>query len=72
MNAEPFILTYISFSYEILKKIKELDFSAKTQYLDGSKTPTALKIESGITGLDYAVFKLKKTQNGLKVLKILI
>lgn len=58
LNAESFILSYISFSYEILNKIKELDSNAKTQYLDGSKTPAVLK-NDGITGLDYAVFKLK-------------
>ncbi|MBP0905403.1 glycerophosphodiester phosphodiesterase family protein [Mariniflexile gromovii] len=58
LNAEPFILTYISFSYEILKKVKELDPNAKTQYLDGSKTPERLK-EDGITGMDYLVYKYK-------------
>ena len=68
VNAEPFILTYISFSYEILKKIKELDFSAKTQYLEDSKTPTALK-NDGITGLDYAVFKLKKNPEWIESAK---
>ena len=43
LKAEPFILTYISFSYEILIKVKELDSNAKTQYLDGSKSPEILK-----------------------------
>ena len=55
LNAEPYILSYISFSYEILKRIKELDPNAKTQYLDGSKKPERLK-EDGISGLDYIVF----------------
>ncbi|TVZ57977.1 glycerophosphoryl diester phosphodiesterase [Flavobacteriaceae bacterium MAR_2010_105] len=54
LKAEPYILTYISFSYEILKKIKELDPKAKTQYLDGSKAPERLK-EDNISGLDYLI-----------------
>jgi glycerophosphoryl diester phosphodiesterase len=58
LNADNFVLTYISFSYEILKKIKELDPHAKTQYLDGSKTPEQLKNDS-ISGLDYLVYKYK-------------
>tara|TARA_R110002096_G_scaffold435214_1_gene659763 strand:- start:3312 stop:4907 length:1596 start_codon:yes stop_codon:yes gene_type:complete len=58
LNAENHILTYISFSYTILKKIKTLDSSAKIQYLDGSKTPERLK-EDGISGLDYLVYKYK-------------
>lgn len=68
VNAEAFILSYISFSYEILKKIKELDSNAKTQYLDGSKTPAFLK-NDGITGLDYAVFKLKKKPDWIESAK---
>ncbi|MFC4723211.1 family 16 glycosylhydrolase [Geojedonia litorea] len=59
LKAEPYILTYISFSYEILNRIKELDPNAKTQYLDGSKAPERLK-EDGITGLDYLVYTYKK------------
>lgn len=58
LNAENHILAYISFSYEILKKIKELDGNAKTQYLDGSKKPEDLK-EDDISGLDYIVYKYK-------------
>ena len=58
LNAENHILAYISFSYEILKKIQEIDAHAKTQYLDGSKNPEELKAD-GISGLDYLVYKLK-------------
>ncbi|CAH8293777.1 glycerophosphoryl diester phosphodiesterase [Mariniflexile fucanivorans] len=58
LKAEPYILTYISFGYDILKKVKEIDPYAKTQYLDGSKTPDQLK-QDGISGLDYLVYKLK-------------
>ena len=58
LKAEKHILSYISFSYEILRKIQEIDPKAKTQYLDGSKSPAQLK-EDGISGLDYLVYKLK-------------
>ncbi len=43
---------YISFSYDILKKIKELNPNASTQYLYGNKTPEQLKAD-GISGADY-------------------
>ena len=58
LNAEGHILSYISFSYNILKRVKELDSLAKTQYLDGSKSPERLK-EDGISGLDYLIYKYK-------------
>jgi beta-glucanase (GH16 family) len=58
LNATAYISSYISFSYVILKKIVELDPNAKTQYLDGSKSPAVLE-EDGISGLDYIVYKLK-------------
>lgn len=49
---------YISFGYEILKKIEELNPKAHTQYLNGDKSPEALKAD-GIDGADYhfKVFK---------------
>jgi len=59
LKADRFILAYISFSYDVLKKIEELRPEANTQYLDGSKSPEAL-VGDGIDGLDYAVHKLKK------------
>ena len=65
LNAEDYILSYISFSYTILKRIKELDTNAKTQYLDGSKPPERLK-EDGITGMDYLVYKYKKHPEWIK------
>lgn len=58
LKAQPYISYYISFSYDILQKIKELDPKAKTQYLDGSKAPETLS-KDHISGLDYAVHKLK-------------
>lgn len=67
MQAEAWIM-YISFDYDILKKILELDPSAKTAYLNGEKTPEELK-QDKITGMDYhySVFK-KNTEwiNGAK------
>ncbi|MEC5146841.1 glycerophosphodiester phosphodiesterase family protein [Chitinophaga sp. 212800010-3] len=49
---------YISFDYNICKKLKELDPAAKIAYLNGDKTPEQLKAD-GIWGLDYhqQVFK---------------
>ncbi len=45
-------VSYISFDYEILKKIIEINPKAITQYLEGNKTPEQLK-EDGISGADY-------------------
>ncbi len=49
---------YISFDYDILKKIKELNPFASTQYLEGDKSPEELK-KDYIDGADYefTVFK---------------
>lgn len=53
-------VTYISFDYEILKKIIEINPGATTQYLNGDKSPEQLKA-AGVTGADYhfSVFKNK-------------
>ncbi|WP_299670346.1 family 16 glycosylhydrolase [uncultured Polaribacter sp.] len=58
LKANRFIVSYISFNFNILKRIIEKNPTAKTQYLDGSKSPETLK-ENGITGLDYLIYKLK-------------
>ncbi|HET8735176.1 MAG TPA: glycerophosphodiester phosphodiesterase family protein, partial [Pricia sp.] len=50
---------YISFGYEILKKIEELNSDAHTQYLNGDKSPEALKAD-GIDGADYHFEVFKK------------
>jgi beta-glucanase (GH16 family)/glycerophosphoryl diester phosphodiesterase len=52
------LVVYISFDYDILKKIIEIDPKANTQYLDGNKSPDQLKAD-GISGADYhlSVFK---------------
>ncbi|WP_256867470.1 glycerophosphodiester phosphodiesterase [Winogradskyella forsetii] len=59
LKAEAYVSYYISFSYEIIKRIKEINGDAKVLYLDGSKTPQELKNDN-ITGLDYLVWKLKQ------------
>lgn len=52
------MVVYISFDYDILKKIIKLNPKATTQYLEGSKSPEQLKAD-GISGADYyfSVFK---------------
>jgi glycerophosphoryl diester phosphodiesterase len=52
------MVDYISFDYEMLKKIVELNPMVSTQYLEGDKSPDKLKAD-GITGADYhfSVFK---------------
>lgn len=53
---------YISFDYEILKRIIEIDPKAATQYLKGDIEPLQLKKDK-MTGLDYhfSVFKKQPT-----------
>jgi glycerophosphoryl diester phosphodiesterase len=48
------LVVYISFDYEILKRIHAIDPAAITQYLTGDKTPTELKVD-GISGADYHI-----------------
>lgn len=51
---------YISFDYDIIKKIISLNPQASVQYLNGDKSPDELK-QAGINGLDYnlAVFRTR-------------
>jgi len=46
------MVAYISFDYDMLKKIMELSPNTTTQYLEGNKSPDQLKAD-GITGADY-------------------
>jgi glycerophosphoryl diester phosphodiesterase len=57
LNGAPYIV-YISFDYDILKKVIEVSPGAETQYLNGDVAPMQLKAD-GITGADYhfSVFK---------------
>lgn len=65
LKAEPYIHSYISFGYEILKKIVATDSLAKTQYLNGSKSPEELK-NDGISGLDYHMNAFKNNPHWIK------
>ena len=58
LRAEAMVV-YISFDYDILKKIIELNPAAQTQYLNGDKTPEQLKTD-GISGADYHISVFKK------------
>jgi len=58
LNAED-MTVYISFEYEILKKIEELNPKAHTQYLQADKSPEELKAD-GIDGADYHFKAFKK------------
>ena len=52
------MVVYISFDYDILKKIRTMNPTVSLQYLQGDKSPEQLKAD-GISGLDYhfSVFK---------------
>jgi len=54
LKATPYISFYVSFDYNILKKIVEINPHAKTQYLEGNKPPDEVKAD-GISGIDYFV-----------------
>ncbi len=58
LNASPYIV-YISFDYDILKKVIEVRPGAETQYLNGDITPEQLKSD-GISGADYHLSIFKK------------
>ena len=51
LNVEPLVV-YISFDYQILKKLLDLDRNVSTQYLNGDVAPEQLKAD-GISGADY-------------------
>ncbi|MBF8148281.1 glycerophosphodiester phosphodiesterase [Winogradskyella sp. F6397] len=70
LEAEAYISYYISFSYELIKRIKDIEPKSKVLYLDGSKSPQELKTD-GITGLDYAVWKLKNNKHWIVEAKVL-
>ena len=53
------VTVYISFGYDILRKIEELRPQAHTQYLNGEKSPEQLKAD-GIDGADYHFNVFKK------------
>lgn len=67
LNAEA-MTVYISFGYNILKKIEEIDPKAHTQYLNGGKSPETLKAD-GIDGADYHFKVFKKHPEWIKSAK---
>lgn len=52
------MVAYISFDYDILKKIRTMDANVSLLYLEGDKSPEQVKAD-GISGLDchFSVFK---------------
>ncbi len=46
------LVDYISFDYDVCKKVVALDPKAKVTYLNGDKTPTEIKAD-GLDGIDY-------------------
>jgi glycerophosphoryl diester phosphodiesterase len=52
-------VVYISFDYNIVKKIRQINPNAITQYLNGDKTPEELK-QDGINGADYHISVFQK------------
>lgn len=67
LNAKPWVV-YISFDYDMLLKIKQVDPQANTQYLTGNKTPEQLK-QDGIDGLDYHFNAFKKNPDWISEAK---
>jgi len=51
LKAEPWVM-YISFDYDIVKKVRALQPLANVAHLNGDKTPDQLK-DDRITGADY-------------------
>ena len=54
-------VVYISFDYDILKKVRELDKNAKLQYLNGNISAEQLQSDN-IGGLDYHFSVLQKDE----------
>ncbi len=63
MKAQKWVV-YISFDYDILKKVHELDPNANTQYLNGGISADQLKSD-GITGADYHFTNFQKDEKWL-------
>lgn len=61
-------IVYISFDYDILKKILEIDSNANTQYLNGDKSPLELKAD-GIKGADYHFSVFQKNPSWITLAK---
>ncbi|SHL84595.1 glycerophosphodiester phosphodiesterase family protein [Flavobacterium saccharophilum] len=62
------ITCYISFDYEILKQIREVDQKTVLQYLEGNKSPKEVKLDK-ISGVDYHFSVFKKHPEWVKEAK---
>jgi glycerophosphoryl diester phosphodiesterase len=60
LNAQP-LTVYISFDYDILKKVKQLDAKAPLQYLKGDVTATQLKADGMDADYHYSIFQKDPT-----------
>jgi beta-glucanase (GH16 family)/glycerophosphoryl diester phosphodiesterase len=67
LGAEKYV-EYISFSYDVLLKIKEVNPNAITQFLEGNKNPEQLK-QDGINGLDYHYSVYQKNKSWIQSAK---
>lgn len=67
LNADK-ITSYISFDYEILKQIREVDTKTSLQYLEGNKAPDEVKLDH-ITGVDYHYSVFQKHPEWIKIAK---
>jgi glycerophosphoryl diester phosphodiesterase len=67
LNADK-ITCYISFDYEILKQIREVDQKTGLQYLEGNKSPKEVKLDK-ISGVDYHYSVFKKHPEWIKEAK---
>lgn len=67
MRAEKRII-YISFTYDMLLHLRQLDTKAKLQYLNGEKSPAELK-KDGIDGMDYHFTVFQKNPQWIKEAK---
>lgn len=61
-------VSYISFDYDMLLRVKELDPSAHSQFLNGNKSPDELK-KDGIAGLDYHYSVFQKNEDWISQAK---
>jgi len=58
------ITEYISFDWDVCKKVKELDPSATVTYLRGDKSPDDI-LSAGLDGMDYNYNVFKKNEDWL-------
>lgn len=62
------ITGYISFDYEILKQIRQVDPKTSLQYLEGNKSPSTVKLDR-ISGIDYHYSFFQKHPEWIKEAK---